>query len=218
MSVDVFISAGRPFTASQEEFLASLEDYLRANGLNPRAVGRSEFPHKSPLKFIDGIMSQCTATVVVAFERLHVNDGVERRGSAEERQFKSENISTAWNQIESAMAYTKGHPLFVLVENGCRNDGLLEGGYDWYVQRITMTRDTLNSKVFVGAFNNWKNDVLALAKANSQKTPITSPDVDKMTLKQVFTSLRISHLFTLISIVVAYTALLITIVTKVLGK
>ena len=218
MAIDVFISAGRPFNSSQEEFLSALEEYLRANGLNPRAVGRNEFPHKSPLKFIDGVMSECCATVVVAFERLHVNEGIERRGSKEEKALKSENIATAWNQIEAAMAYTKGHPLFVLVENGCRTDGLLESGYDWYVQRISVSRETLNSKVFVGAFNNWKNEVAQRAETQKKEAAKTKPDVEKMTLAQVFTSLKLSHLFTLIGLLVGYTGLLITIVTKVLGK
>ncbi|MEI9810933.1 MAG: hypothetical protein WDO16_25330 [Bacteroidota bacterium] len=40
---------------------------------------------------------------------------------------------TPWNQIEAAMAYTKGHPLMLIIEKGLKSEGLLEKGNDWYV-------------------------------------------------------------------------------------
>jgi hypothetical protein len=219
MAVDIFISVGRPLTKQQEEFVSVLEEFLRANGMNPRALGRNEFAHKNPLKFVEEVMRQCAATIVIAFERVHVTEGVERRGSADERPVTNQNITTAWNQIEAAMAYTMGHSLFVLVEHGCRTDGLLESGYDWYVQHIEMTRDALTTKAFVGSFMNWKSEVSSRqeARASEQVTRATR-DVDKMTLGQIVSSLRLSHLLTLVALVIAYTGLLVTIVTKALGK
>ena len=217
MTVDIFISVGWTFTKQQEEFVSALEDYLRANGMNPRAVGRNEFAHKNPLKFVVDIMNQCAATIIIAFERVHVAEGSEKRGSVEETPVQNQNITTAWNQIEAAIAYTKCHPLYVLVEYGCRTDGLLESGYDWYVQRIAMTPETLTTKAFVGSFMNWKKDVLARAEAQTTSTPTVTRELDKMTLAQIFSSMRLSHLLTLIALVIAFTGLIVTIVTKVMG-
>lgn len=217
MAVDIFISVGKPFTKDHEAFVLALEDFLRANGLNPRAIGRNEFPHKNPLKFVDEVMRECSATIIIAFERVHVTDGAEKRGSAEEKPVQNQNITTAWNQIEAAMAYTIGHPLFVLVEHGCRTEGLLEAGYDWYVQRVAMSPDTLTTKAFVGSFMNWKAEVLARKGALADAPASTSRDVDKMTLAQLFSSLRLSHFLTLIALVIAFTGLVVTIVAKVLG-
>ena len=218
MAIDIFISVGRTFTRQHEEFVSALEDFLRANGMNPRAIGRNEFGHKNPLKFVDDVMRQCAATIIIAFERVHVVNGTERRGSPEEQPVLNQNITTAWNQIEAAMAYTRGHSLFVIVENGCRTEGLLESGYDWYVQRVEMSRDALTSKSFVGSFMNWKNEVLERLKAKAALPAEAVRDIDKMTLGQLFSSLRLSHFLTLIALLIAYTALVVTIVTRVLGK
>ncbi len=218
MAVDIFVSVGRPFTKEHEAFVSALEDFLRANGMNPRAIGRNEFTHKNPLKFVDDVMRQCAATIIIAFERVHVVDGAEKRGSPEEKPVQNQNITTAWNQIEAAMAYTIGHPLFVLVEHGCRTEGLLESGYDWYVQRVAMSPDTLTTKAFVGSFMNWKAEVLARKNAPAAASSTATRDVDKMTLAQLFSSLRLSHLLTLIALVIAFTGLVVTIVTKVLER
>jgi hypothetical protein len=198
--------------------VSALEDFLRANGFNPRALGRNEFAHKNPLKFIEELMQKCAATIIIAFERVHVVDGTEKRGSPEEKPVQNQNITTAWNQIEAAMAYTLGHPLFVLVEHGCRNEGLLEPGYDWYVQRIIMSPDTLTTKAFMGSFINWKDEVIARKKARDESSTTATKDVDKMTLAQLFLSLRLSHFLTLIALLIAFTGLVVTIVSKVLGK
>lgn len=49
------------------------------------------------------------------------------------------------------MAYVLGHPLLVIVENGSRNEGLLEAGFDWYVQYVDLESSVLSSKQFLGA-------------------------------------------------------------------
>lgn len=218
MTADIFVSVGRPFTKQHEEFVSALEDFLRANGMNPRAVGRNEFTHKNPLKFVDELMRQCAATIIIAFERVHVSEGAERRGSPEEQPVHNQNITTAWNQIEAAMAYTHGHSLFVLVEHGCRTEGLLESGYDWYVQRVEMSKDALAAKAFVGSFMNWKTEVLAKIEAQVSLPKPSMRDVDKMTLGQLFSSLRLSHLLTMIALIIAFTGLVVTILTKVILK
>lgn len=218
MAIDIFISVGRTFTKQHEEFVSALEDFLRSNGMNPRAVGRNEFAHKNPLKFVDEVMSQCSGTIIIAFERVHVAEGAERRGSPDEQPLHNQNITTAWNQVEAAMAYTHGHSLFVIVEQGCRTEGLLESGYDWYVQRVEMSRDTLTTKAFVGSFMNWKNEIQERLKTKAELPLKTGRDIDKMTLGQIFSSLRLSHFLTLIALLIAYTGLVFTLTTRLIGR
>ncbi len=57
------------------------------------------------------------------------------------------------------MAYVLGHPLLVIVENGARDEGLLETGYDWYVQRVDLDPATFGKKQFIGVFADWKRRV-----------------------------------------------------------
>jgi hypothetical protein len=80
----------------------------------------------------------------------------EKRGSPNEKPLDGLNLPTAWNQIEATMAYTLGHPLLVLVENGLKSEGLLETGYDWYVQWIDLDVAVLSDHVFLAVFADWK--------------------------------------------------------------
>lgn len=150
MNKNVFISVGRTVTEEQEAFVRALEEQIRSQGLIPRAVGRSDFSSSHPLKFIQELMNDCVGTVIIAFERVKVIDGLERRGSSEEKPLSNQILPTVWNQIEAAMAYVLGHPLLVIVEKGSRNEGLLEAGYDWYVQHVDLSPSALSSKQFVG--------------------------------------------------------------------
>lgn len=97
--MDVFISVGKTATEEQEAFVEAIFKHLRANGLNPRALGRSDWSAEQPLQFIEKLMDQCSGTVIIAFERIFVADGAEHRLGSTPRQLADCKITTPWNQI-----------------------------------------------------------------------------------------------------------------------
>ena len=154
MSADVFLSIGRIYTKEQEVFVSAIEDYLRENGLTPRALGRTDFSSQQPLKFIEEVMRECSGTVVIAFERLHIQNAIEFRTGDSEREHSNVKIPSVWNQIEAGMAYVLGHPLLVIMEKGLKSDGILEFGYDWYVQHVEIDSKVLEGREFIGVFED----------------------------------------------------------------
>jgi hypothetical protein len=110
-------------------------------------------------------MQACAGTIVVAFERLHITDGVELRGHAAPIPLADVNLPTVWNQIEATMAYTLGQPLLAIVEAGLRDEGLLEQGYDWYVKWIKLAPSCLQEQDFLATFQAWKKNVAARLSA-----------------------------------------------------
>ncbi|MGD2078660.1 MAG: hypothetical protein PVH18_09775 [Chloroflexota bacterium] len=156
MSGKIFLSVGSTSNERQENFVTAVEQHLQANDLVPQTVGRTYFTSQQPLKAIDELMRQCVGTVIIAYERLHIGDGIERRGSPKEKGIRAVNLPTPWNQIEAAMAYSLGHPLLVIVENGIKSEGLLEVGYDWYVQWVDLDPAELLQPSYAGAFADWK--------------------------------------------------------------
>lgn len=159
MSLNVFLSVGRTSTPKQETFVAAIAGLLDAHGLKARTVGRTDFAHQKPLKLIAEVMQECSGTVVVAFERLHITRGLELRGSSEPVDLSQVNLPTVWNQIEAAMAYTLGHPLLAIVESSLRSEGLLEEGYDWYSKWVNLDPDGLSNRGFLETFAAWKESV-----------------------------------------------------------
>ena len=167
----VFLSVGRTSNDKQETFVKTIEEYLQANGLTPQTVGRTYFSSQQPLVAVSELMHECAGTVVLAYERVHLVDAIEKRGNPKEAHLTKINLPTVWNQIEAAMAYMVGHPLLVLVEDAMKYEGLLETGYDWYVKTINLEDNILEDPEFLGMFSDWKRRVEAF-HANLSEEPI----------------------------------------------
>ncbi|NTW50217.1 MAG: hypothetical protein HGB19_10915 [Chlorobiales bacterium] len=145
-------------------------------------------------------MNECAGTVVIAFERVRIVDGIDRRGSSEEKNISNQILPTVWNQIEAAMAYVLGHPLLVIVENGARDEGLLEAGYDWYVQRVDLDPAIFAKKQFIGVFADWKRRVEDNARRQRKM------DVANLTIGEIFTSMKPAQLWSLLGALAAIVA------------
>jgi hypothetical protein len=152
----VFVSVGRTSTPEQEAFVSAIERYMTHSGLLPQALGRNYWSSQQPLRAIDELMSECSGVAIVGFERLQVLHAIERRGSAEERRVADVSLPSVWNQLEAAMAYVRGLPLLVLVQDGLRAEGLLEPGYDWYVKRLPLGAHAVDDREFRGIFEDWR--------------------------------------------------------------
>jgi hypothetical protein len=205
MSIDVFISVGKSSKPEYEKFISEIEQFLRNHGLNPRVVGRTDFSIIQPLKFTEKVMSECSDTIVIAFENIHVEQGYEKRGSNLEKPVLNICIPSVWNQIEPAMAYILGHPLLVIIENGIRSEGLLESGHDWYVQWVEIDILTLQKAEFLGVFTDWKNRVekYKLAGNKISSSNIISVDPKELTVAQIISSLKAAQLWAIIGAVIA---------------
>jgi len=159
VAINVYLSVGRPFLKAQEDFITSIESHLASSGLRARTVGRNEYSYKQPLRAVEDLMSKCAGSVVVALERLAIERAVERRNAPDEQRIENVALPTPWNQIEAALAYAHRMPLLVLKEKRIREEGLLEGRYDWYVQEVELDLVSLNSAEFRGIFDSWSRDV-----------------------------------------------------------
>ena len=159
MPINVFMSVGRPHTAVQAAFVAALEANLAARDLRPRTVGRTDFTHGDPLKLVDTLMGRCAGTIVVALERVAIESGIDRPGSAEPKRLTNIALATPWNQIEAAFSYARGLPLLVIKDARVQGDGLLEKGYDWYVHSTLIHTDFFDTPEFQGTFTSWHRDV-----------------------------------------------------------
>jgi hypothetical protein len=202
VALDVFVSVGRTSTQEQEQFTQRVLEFLRANNLNPEVVGRTAFSSKQPLQHVQELMVRCHGTVVIAFERIFIERGVEQRGSASAKTLEASSVPTVWNQLEAAMAYCHEHPLLVIVEQGLRSEGLLERGYDWHVQSVNLRPDALSTPEFQGVFADWRQRVEQ--RSNSPKKS-RELDAEKLKLVDLWRSLTVKQAWAAgIAIVVAF--------------
>ena len=176
--IKVFMSVGRTSTEQQEKFVATVEEFMRANGVEPMTVGRNYFSSKQPLVAVTELMRECAGSLILAYERIYIADGIDRRGNAKQSSVKDVKLPTVWNQIEASMAYVLGHPLLVMVENGLRNEGLLERDYDWFVKWFDLGMPIADDPEFVGVFKDWKqrlqNSEMVAAVASKPSSQVDS--------------------------------------------
>jgi len=196
---NVFISVGLPATQEQEDFVSAVESRLQSEGLIPNTVGRNKFSVDSPLKTINELMDNCCGVVIIALERTYFPEGVEKRGSVKESLLKETKYPTPWNQIESAMAYTKNLPLLVIVEEGLKSEGLLEKGYDWYVLSLKPVKESLLTPVFNGVLSSWKRKI-ELYNVQESKNKI---DHATLTIGELIKNLKVSHLWSILAALIA---------------
>jgi len=199
---EIFLSVGKTSTPQQEAFVTAIEKYLQVNGLFPKTVGRSAFSSNQPLRLVADLMKACSGTVIVAFERTYIESGIERRGSTDERALSKTPLPTVWNHIEAAMAYASHHPLLVIVEQGLKNEGLLEKGYDWYVQSCKLDESVLGGMEFAGVFADWKRRVESYsvsAPAKNSDEQSLPPTPEKLTLGEILKALTVAQLWAILS-------------------
>jgi hypothetical protein len=199
MPQSIFVSVGRTFNAQQEAFVDALETYLRSQGMEPRTIGRNYFRNGQPLRVIADCMMECSGTVVIAFERMHLIHGVDQRGSPRQSDLTDLNVTTVWNHIEAALAYANHRPLLVLAENGLKLEGLLETGYDWWVQSVALEARVLGTAEFTQVFNDWKtscNQTLKVPEPLPEKELL--PDVGTLSIWKLFKSLKLAQVWTVL--------------------
>ncbi|MEP5732206.1 MAG: hypothetical protein ABJL67_22865 [Sulfitobacter sp.] len=198
MGKDVFLSVGATANSTQEDFVQAIEARLRVEGLTPNTVGRNTFSVDSPLTAVAQLMDRCVGTVVIALERSYFPSGAEKRGGTNETTLAETKLATPWNQIEAAMAYNRGLPLLVVVEKGLRLEGLLEPGYDWYVQSVPLDTSYLTSDEFNGILASWKGKIEKSKSQQAVENKTGHAEVEKMTIGQLVSAVKPAHLWSLL--------------------
>jgi hypothetical protein len=196
---NIFVSVGATSNEGQETFVRAVEDRLRSEGLIPQTVGRNTFSSDAPLKKVVELLDDCQGAVVIALERSFFPSGVEKRGGPNQKELSNIMLPTPWNHIEAAMAYSRRLPLMVLVEAGLKSEGLLEHGYDWYVQQIVPSPSALTTNEFNGVLADWKSKVVSYtAAAIDSSHNASSKSPAELTLRDLLGGLKPAQLWSVL--------------------
>jgi hypothetical protein len=196
---NIFVSVGATSNEEQETFVRAIENRLRSEGLIPQTVGRNTFSSDAPLKKVVELLDSSQGAVIIALERLFFPLGVEKRGGPNEAQLSNIKLPTPWNHIEAAMAYSRRLPLMVIVESGLKSEGLLEHGYDWYVQRLELVPSALTADEFNGVLADWKTKVDSYQAASSEVGEGTSSkSPSDLTMRELIGGLRPAQLWSVL--------------------
>lgn len=210
MTPKVFISVGGAPTAQQAEASETIFRALETAGLSPRQMKKNEWSSEQPLRAIRKVMEECHGVVVIAFTRFKFPNGAERQKDGKEEPLYDVRLPTVWNQIEASMGYTRGLPLLLIAENGIKEEGFIEGKYDWQIYWTDYAREDLSSKAFAGFLDSWKKLVLHHVTSTAEKDVVETKDPSVMPISQLLGRLSVPQLWRLFS---AILGLMISIAT-----
>ena len=191
----IFISVGSNGSQVQRDATETIFSVVAATGLSPRQMEKNEWSSEQPLRAIRRVITECQGAVIISFARYEFSSGIEKGKNDSINALGVTRFPTVWNQIEAALAYSRDLPLLVVCESGLKEDGLLEGNYDWKVFWTDFQAADLNSERFSGFVQSWKNLVDERVTSNSPITPRPSLDVSKLSLRELTLALTIPQIW-----------------------
>ena len=116
MKIPVFVSCPTSLGPEQEQSRRLILRQLDKFGLEPRALGRSDYPVDTPLREVLVLARHCAGGVVLGFSQYAAATAVAKPGSNEEKRLRNLSFPTPWNDLEAGILYSLGVPLLVFRE------------------------------------------------------------------------------------------------------
>ena len=116
--IPVFVSCPTTLNDQQNEKRRVIIDIIEDLNIEPRALGRSDYPKDFPLKEVAIIAKKCSGGIILGFEQLRVHNGIVKFGTDEERPVDSLMLlPSPWNQIEAGILFGLKLPLLIFKEH-----------------------------------------------------------------------------------------------------
>ena len=114
--IPVFISCPTSLNKRQNQLRKTIIDIIEDLNMEPRALGRSDYPKDFPLKEIAIISKRCSGGIILGFEQVRLIEGKKKVGTKEEKSISNMSIPTPWNQIEAGILFGLKLPLLIFKE------------------------------------------------------------------------------------------------------
>jgi hypothetical protein len=158
MEIPVFVSCPTTLSDKQEISRAIVMRILKRYSLEPRALGRSDYPTELPLREVLGIARHCAGGIILGFEQYRSFQGINKPGTADEQY---ENFSTSfptpWNQLEAGILFGLRLPILIFKEESISGGIFDPGVTDVFIH--PMPHDGTDGRALNAVFLKWQGNV-----------------------------------------------------------
>jgi hypothetical protein len=164
LKIPVFVSCPTVLNKDQEKARTVIIDAIKKLGLEPRALGRTDYPVDYPLKEVFVLAKHCCGGIILGFEQFYTDNGIWKKGTGEEKkQGSSVSFPTPWNQLEAGIMFGLGLPLMVFKEPLITGGVFDPGVTDVFVHKMPMGKLSKKSKSELNqVVLNWQRKVRTL--------------------------------------------------------
>jgi hypothetical protein len=143
MKIPVFVSCPtvlNPIQDASRKIVLEELDFLR---LEPRAIGKSDYPTDLPLREVYVLGTHCSGGVILGFEQAFAPEAISKRGTPDEKRVSTGVFyPSPWNQLEAGILFGLGLPLLVFREPGIQGGIFDPGVTDVFVHPMPPPRMT----------------------------------------------------------------------------
>jgi len=139
MRIPVFVSCPTNLNNVQDQ---SRDRILRELGrlqLEPRALGRSDYPSEFPLREVYVIAKHCSGGIILGFQQFIATVGVWKNGTKEQTRLfrgKPVHFPSPWNHLEAGILFGLQLPILIFREESVRGGVFDEGVTDVFIHGI----------------------------------------------------------------------------------
>ena len=163
MKIPVFVSSPTFLNIDQEASMKIVLEAINRFELEPRTLGRSDYPTELPLREVYVISKHCAGGIILGFEQFETSSGTWKRGTDDEYAVdvgSTIKFPTPWNHLESGILYSLGLPTLVFKEDGISGGVFDPGVTDVFVHKMPTPKMSSNEKrALSGVFLKWQSKV-----------------------------------------------------------
>lgn len=161
MRIPVFVSCPSHLSKEQEASAKIIHDLIRKYQLEWRALGRSDYPGKLPLREVLRMIKHCSGGIILGFEQFRADSGIAWRGTSKETPVRNPVVfPTPWNQLEAGILFNQKLPMMIFKEEGI-SGGIFDLGItDVFIHKMpnkSTSKDALGDLDSV--FQQWVAEV-----------------------------------------------------------
>ena len=139
MRIPVFVSCPTNLNKKQDQSRDRILRELARLQLEPRALGRSDYPSEFPLREVYVIAKHCSGGIILGFQQFIGTAGVWKKGTKEQKRLgrgKPSHFPSPWNHLESGILFGLQLPLLIFREEPVRGGVFDEGVTDVFIHSI----------------------------------------------------------------------------------
>jgi hypothetical protein len=163
MRIPIFLSSPTQLSPRQDRSRKVVLGILNDLRVEPRALGRSDYPKDVPLKEVLAIARHCHGGVILGFEQYRATTGLWRPGTKEQRRTRPPEVvrfPTPWNQLEAGILFGLKLPLLIFREPGVVGGVLDVGTTEVFVHDMPPARpDKAKLEELMEVFLKWHAEV-----------------------------------------------------------
>lgn len=157
MRIPVFVSSPTSLSPAQEASRSIILKFLSDNDLELRALGQSDYPTELPLREVLTIARRCSGGIILGFEQIRADTGVQKPGTPKEAPFKIPmSFPTPWNHLEAGILFSLSLPLLVFREPNISGGVFDNGVSDVFLHLMPTSKLSTFSKASLRqVFHKW---------------------------------------------------------------